>query len=147
MRPTVYQDSPNLPPYRCAKCRAIDSSERDFWVDLGISYDWEGVVYLCSACITDVVKASDGRFFTAEQVKERTDALKSIVDDTAKKRAELERIKARLTYLGFDLNHLLEGEYGQPDSGSSVDTEHEVVRDSGDVDKTENPVVGFSLSL
>lgn len=64
MRPVQIYTVPPLPPNMCFKCRAGEGV-RDFFVDLGMDTDYEGAVYLCDMCMTDIGKTSD-IFITVE---------------------------------------------------------------------------------
>lgn len=70
MRPCTREDVPAQAPGICYKCRIGGS--RDYFVDTGISIDYEGVVYLCSKCLEDIVVASDA-FYTREAAEEMLD--------------------------------------------------------------------------
>ena len=78
MRPAVKMIDPVLPPGICFRCRVGNSAPREFFVDTGVSFDWEGVLYLCDMCIIDIGKAAES-FYT----KAVLDDLLSIQADSA----------------------------------------------------------------
>lgn len=71
MRIATRMEKPALPPNICCRCRCTETAEtkREYFVDVGVSFDWEGVVYLCDKCLEDICKAT-GEFFTKVEVDE-----------------------------------------------------------------------------
>ena len=69
MRNVVRMERPHLHPYICARCRVGDQPNREYFVDTGIDFDWEGVVYLCNTCLKDIALTT-GDYFTKAQLDE-----------------------------------------------------------------------------
>jgi len=45
-----------LPPSICVGCGAGTSSPREYFADMGLQFDFWGALYICDACLDDVVK-------------------------------------------------------------------------------------------
>jgi len=66
-RPAVKMDKPHMHPYICGRCLCGVQANREYFIDTGITYDYEGNVYLCNMCLKDMAKAA-GEFFTKDEV-------------------------------------------------------------------------------
>lgn len=57
MRPVEIYQNPPMHPWQCMKCKS-GAGTREFFVDLGFDVEWEGNVYLCNECMTNLGKTS-----------------------------------------------------------------------------------------
>lgn len=44
-------EQPDFPPHTCSKCR---SGNREFYLDIGVDTEFEGAVFLCNMCMSDL---------------------------------------------------------------------------------------------
>src|SRR6185369_2947390 len=71
-QPMQKMEIPALHPNMCIRCRVDGSRKedgspgREFFIDLGVTLEWEGVAYLCSGCVADLVKEVGGYKTQAE---------------------------------------------------------------------------------
>lgn len=56
---------PEALPGSCFKC---GSANRDFFIDLGMSFEFHGAVYICSECITEMASLSG--FVSKEEISQ-----------------------------------------------------------------------------
>jgi len=119
MLPVIVDKHSMLPPATCFKCRGDQGSPRLYWMHMGVTLDFEGVVYYCNECLYDIVKAMPDSFVQSHIDKlilaydEEIEEYK-IRDETAT------AVLARLRHLGFDTDKLLdEGDYGRDDGDDS----------------------------
>lgn len=106
-RPVQVLDSPILHPGQCFKCKSSSREFRRYWIDTGIDIDWEGVVYICDMCMTDIVRNSPDFYTQAEMdsvVNSNNDLLQSAKEQVEKGKNLLAALKA----LGFDADFVLE---------------------------------------
>lgn len=59
MRPSTKDTEPFQQPGICCRCRVGGSADRKYFVDTGVSYDYEGVLYFCNMCLADIVHTSE----------------------------------------------------------------------------------------
>ena len=107
MRPVQIYRVPPLPPGMCFKCRSGDTT-RDFFVDLGFDTDYEGTVYLCNECVTDIGRLS-AIFMTNEahnQVVAQLDTEMAILREANEKYEDYQSAFFKLT--GNNLNDFFE---------------------------------------
>lgn len=52
-------------PHLCFNCRADSTSSRKWFIDTGNEAEWEGVIYFCDSCFTDMAQTVG--FLTKEQ--------------------------------------------------------------------------------
>jgi hypothetical protein len=79
MRPAVRMDIPALPPGVCFRCRVgSEQNKREYFVDTGISLDWEGVIYLCNMCLDDIARTT-GVMYTKNDVDDLLSAQTDLV--------------------------------------------------------------------
>lgn len=89
-----FVDNPYLFPNICFRCRA-GSEARNLYVDTGMDTEYDGRIYLCEPCFSDICTKSDGLFFTKDQV----DLLLSVQQDqlyVARKITERQEILVQL---------------------------------------------------
>jgi len=67
MRPSTRDNIPANTPNICARCRVGSGSGREYFVDTGMSFEWEGTIYLCNCCLKDIAAAAK-EFKTLEEV-------------------------------------------------------------------------------
>lgn len=70
-RPAQKMKVPHLAPYLCAKCRADQTSPREWFVDTGVDDFYDGIVYFCDSCFEDIAKAAG--LFTKKQADQMVD--------------------------------------------------------------------------
>lgn len=68
MRTPVRDTRPTRHPGICIKCRVSEHANREYFIDTGVDIDWEGTLYLCSECLKDIVRSTQGEYFTKQQV-------------------------------------------------------------------------------
>lgn len=103
MRPATRMDQPALPPGICYRCRVSEHAGREYFVDTGISIDWEGVIYLCNMCLKDLAR-STGEFFTKDEVDELLGIQTDIVERAQQSLNYMEKFSDWLKAFGFDLS-------------------------------------------
>jgi hypothetical protein len=57
MRPVALTYDPPSTPHVCIKCGA-HAQIRDWFVDIGSEVEWEGIVYICNSCMSDIVRVT-----------------------------------------------------------------------------------------
>lgn len=98
---------PGMPPYYCFRCRADASSQRPYFIDTGIHVDFEGQIYFCSNCITDIAFTAPD-IFTEKQMNDVRDGHKELAAQARKAVMDYESIIDYLEGIGFSSVRLLE---------------------------------------
>lgn len=126
-----------LAPATCAMC---GNGTQEEYVDPAIFYDWEGQVYFCKRCTTEM----------AETIgclsPEQADFLKSVNDELAARNAELEEVAAKYAELRIALGNVGLGDLSSSASSASGASpsqhdadkrEHKISNDEPTIDRTE----------
>ena len=104
MRPVaIYKDPPTL-PHVCIKCGA-HAQIREWFVDIGTEVEWEGIVYICNSCMSDIVQVTPD-FLSVEAHTEIVAEYKNRMEEFEKLKFELqimEDLWADLTGMGLRL--------------------------------------------
>lgn len=161
MRPATRMAQPALPPGICYRCRVSEHAGREYFVDTGISLDWEGVIYFCDKCLEDLAKCT-GEFFTKPEVDDLLSIQTEMVEKAQKLVEYHEKFTVWLSTFGFDLSgaktifdSLIEeenergripAEYTSEADGSIGETDESDSVDSGEIDGGE-AAEGFVLKL
>jgi hypothetical protein len=82
---------PPASPYTCIRCKA-HAQVRNWFIDTGAEADWEGYIYICDACFTDMVRVTTD-FLSVEAHRE-------IVAEYTRGMDELAALRERI--LGID---------------------------------------------
>lgn len=124
-------------PHICSVCRVgqetnsrDDNSKREYFLDTGIEFDWEGTVYICSLCFRDMVtKAPDS--YTQKDMDSLVESTFKSVTDGERAIENLDMIIDYVESLGFDpkqviikaLQFKLDGGFNGRESVNSGDVE------------------------
>jgi len=88
MRPVAITYDPPAMPHTCIKCGA-HAQIRDWFVDIGAEVEWEGIVYICNSCLSDIVRVTPD-FLSVE-------AHQQIVAEFKSRMEELTEIKQKFS--------------------------------------------------
>jgi len=91
--------SPAALPGSCFIC---NSSDRKYFIDVGLSMEFHGAVYICNECLSEMAEECD--FLSpesAEKLKKQIDMLEKDVYALTKKEAGLERAVDGLVSAGY----------------------------------------------
>lgn len=111
MRPPQKMIKPHMHPNSCAKCKNSGSESegsRLYFLDTGITYDYEGNVYLCDCCLRDLVSVAE-EYFTKEQVDDLLSTQVAIVERAAVITRDFDKLDSWISEnLGVSLKFLKE---------------------------------------
>lgn len=135
MTPMFVTENTVLPPYMCSRCRA-DSPKRDWFIDTGITTEWDGLIYLCEACCLDVGVAAPN-LMTVARFESIQTSWQEKLDKAEEAIATLGKMKDYLIGLGFAVDTYFIEAIERYDNGrdvSGIDApESDVIRnDEGD---------------
>jgi hypothetical protein len=134
-----YTEAPELPPGACFRCLVGAGEKRDYFVDTGVSYDFEGQVYICNMCLVDFVKMMPDQV-TLEQYEGAVSENEALCQELEEARLILDS----LYKFGIDVDRILERM--KDDGGTTPDDDDEVVDDNGDAGD-DDPIVVSPLTL
>lgn len=113
-------DSPTHHPSQCGYCGV--SYDREFYIDTGLSFEWEGHLYICNMCV-DQYRVAMG-WSTAEQVAEIELNYENQLERYQGSVETLERVGEKLSALSIET--LLEADkderYIEPELSEPVDS-------------------------
>jgi hypothetical protein len=98
--PVRILEKPVNTPWVCAWCHCGDNGVREFFIDTGLSFDFEGTVYLCNECGKELRKGAG--WLTREEFDAETQNLKTQIQQLQAEVADYEIIKAFLKDYGLD---------------------------------------------
>lgn len=146
MRPANIQTIPATLPGRCFKCLSGHPA-REYFFDTGIDTEWEGVLYICNLCMTEIIEVSPD-FATKKKLDSILDTAKGIMAMANKKAEKYEKLSAMLKAMGINEERLLE--YGRVNERSDSDAassfaalDGDKSEDAGDVSEESEISVGF----
>lgn len=93
-------DKPYNSPHNCAVCGAAEYAERAWYLDTGLTFDFDGTVYLCNECCLTV--AVTLKWLTAEQVSELRTDLERKIQENEKDIRELQILREFLKKQGIE---------------------------------------------
>lgn len=103
-------DHPEFSPGACFRCQAGDTRDqhgermREYFVDLGIQFEWEGELYLCNKCIEDILEICPDKI----SLREYNETINQLIE-YKELAARVENVKGKLISLGFDWEVLSDG--------------------------------------
>lgn len=92
MRPVALIFDPPAMPHVCIKCGA-HAQIREWFVDIGTETEWEGIVYICNSCMSDIVRVTPS-FLSVEAHRE-------IIAEYIARMDELTELKQRMSVVGI----------------------------------------------
>lgn len=98
--PTKIVEKPINTPWTCAWCHCGDHGVRDYFIDTGLTFDFEGTVYLCNECGKDL--RTGAGWLTVEEFEEDVKSLRREIDKLKAEVADYEIIKEFLKSYGLD---------------------------------------------
>ena len=150
MRPATRQYPPAMLPGICMRCRCNEQN-RTYFIDTGVSIDWEGVMYLCDKCLEDIVVCSE-EFLLKAQVDDLLGAQLEHVQHALEITRNQDEFRLWLIETaGLDLYHL-EKKFNESRISRAVVSENvELVGEStspdGPIDDSFESPDKFSLNL
>lgn len=133
MRPANIQIHPATLPGHCFKCRT-SPPRREYFFDLGIDTDYEGVIYICNMCMEEIISISND-FATKKKLDFILEHVNKTYELAEKKEEKFNKLVQILDELGIDAERLLQN--GRVDTSSDFDT----VSDSGSPNEYEQPTI------
>lgn len=96
--PVMWLDKPVNLPWVCSWCKCGDHA-RSAFLDTGLSFDFEGTVYLCEECAKNLRQHAG--WFTEEEFAEGKEELQKRILELEAQVADYEIIKEVLTKMGI----------------------------------------------
>ncbi len=123
MRLAQLTHNPPNHPYTCFRCLA-HSEVRDYFIDAGIDTDFDGSVYICNMCMTDLFHVTPD-YFSKEEVDNIVIAQQAISTKASVIVEDYNNKLQAFKELGIDLEKLLEsaknGRISKPSDDSISD--------------------------